>query len=94
MFEVNDALKIWLRFILVLALGSAQLSTEKNHWTGLQREGRKEIDREKERETEGISQLGNTTKSYRGIILVRPEMRERKSVPVSADGNKCFFVHR
>lgn len=46
--------------------------------------------RDQEREEEEIS-LGKTTKSYRGIIVVRPEMRERKSVPVSTDGNECFF---
>lgn len=31
-------MEIWLRVILVLALGDAQLSAEKNDWTGQQRE--------------------------------------------------------
>lgn len=66
----------------MLALGSARLSTEKDHWTGLQRE------RGREKEEGVISHLGKTTKSYKGIILSRPETREDKPVPGSADGNK------
>lgn len=57
LFEVNDALEIWLRFILVLALGDARLCTERNYWTGLQRESGRE------KEEGEISHLGKTTKS-------------------------------
>ena len=66
----------------MLALANARLSTEKNHWTLLQRESGRE------KEEGEISHLDKATKSYRGIILVRPEKRERESVPMSTDGNK------
>lgn len=58
------------------------MSPETNDWTGLQRET------ERETEEGEISQLGETTKSYRGIISVRPEKRGNKSVPISTDGYK------